>query len=333
MKNALRRSIDDLKDTIGDLPLSYVQINNDAIKDFCEKYPIAKVMHDEVFMAPELSCDDALQLMLFFNSVNACYWTQNPHERWNIDVRDQETSEWKKLDGSEALFHTMVSQWKYFSLLSDDVCMTPKALKIFIGGQGELLLLPERCELLQSTANVLKEKYQGSVTNFLVATEYDAEKMLEAFYAFPSFHDVQEFRGVSLPFMKRAQLCIKMFDEVIAHRISKGTQRGHKRIEHMEYLTGFADYKIPQVLVAHHIMKYRDDLQQAITARDLIPENDPREIEIRLASIEAMERIQDVFCTQGIETTSADVDTRLWGDKEVIENNKQSYHLTKTMAY
>lgn len=142
---------------------------------------------------------------------------------------------------------------------------------------------------------------------------------------FPSFRDVATHDGRPVPFYKRAQI-------VVADLWGAFEGEGPGSFADMDALTMFADYKVPQVLHGLGALRYSGELTASLAAREPIPPNDGREVEIRAASVQAVERIVDCSHALGQPLAAFDVDWRLWmlgqGTTWPLP-----YHLTQTVAY
>ena len=300
--------------------LDYVKIDQSKIEEFVEsmRERIIKSTHNS-FLPKKLNLTDGIQLMCVFNSINACYWhIEGDEKRWKFGSQD----------GAQAIFDALYANALDQKSIIDASylsTMTVSEFKNIIGENGELYLIEERVKNLNETGRVLRELYNGQFENVLKKGEYDAEKILSILEEqFPSYADTQNLDDVNLPFLKRAQLCIKMTDEVIE-------SKNGDRIENIEYLTAFADYKIPQRLEQLGILKYDPQLQKIISDKIEIPKDSHLEIEIRVATILAVQDIVECFQSKIKEFISAaGVDTNLWIDSQ---GEKRNYHLTRTTAY
>ena len=94
-------------------------------------------------------------------------------------------------------------------------------------------------------------------------------------------------------------------------------------------LTIFADYKLPQVLRHYGVLAYSPALANNAT---LIPPGDPREVEIRAATIIACERLRAVLAQAGINTLATQIDWNHLGQAAKKEAMRP-YHRTRTIFY
>jgi Potential Queuosine, Q, salvage protein family len=137
---------------------------------------------------------------------------------------------------------------------------------------------------------------------------------------FPSFRDVAEYERRPVPLYKRAQLlAADLFGAFDGRRPWAPTD--------LDQLTMFADYKVPQVLQALGALAYSEELVAALRARAVFPYGDRREVEIRAASVQAVDRI-----CQRAHVPPYQVDWALWslGQTMALE---LPYHRTRSVYY
>ena len=111
-------------------------------------------------------------------------------------------------------------------------------------------------------------------------------------------------------FLKRAQLFVGM-------TFGKLQDRDDCPIEpsSLKQITAFADYRLPQTLIAMGILRPDSELETTLSKRKLIPSNSRLELEIRAATVEATDRlIQHLNCFQfpEQEVNALHVDYLLW---------------------
>jgi hypothetical protein len=131
---------------------------------------------------------------------------------------------------------------------------------------------------------------------------------------------------LEVPFLKRAQILAADLAGALA-----GTELAITR--DLDLLTAFADYKVPQVLRQLGVLRYAEPLAAYIRARSRIPANDPREVAIRAATVQACERLVAAIQALGRETTAAELDWRLWTLGQSLPADAEPYHRTVTTSY
>ncbi|ODN00389.1 hypothetical protein Ocin01_06291 [Orchesella cincta] len=170
----------------------------------------------------------------------------------------------------------------YGSLSADDI------LRIFRSETSTPIpLVEDRVKNLHEAGRVLIEKYQGSFVNCIKACSNSAQALLKLVVNdFPSYRDEADFEGKRVSIYKRVQILIgdiwACFD---------GKDLGH--FEDIETLTMFADYRVPQVLLHYGALKYSPQLMELLEKDNTLPNGDPREVEIRGASIHAVELVKE----------------------------------------
>ncbi|XP_053180877.1 queuosine salvage protein [Scomber japonicus] len=173
-------------------------------------------------------------------------------------------------------------------------------------------MLQERHQVLTEGGCVLLE-HGGSFRSFVSQAGNDARKMVELIVEkIPSYRDEATFEGKRISLYKRAQILVADFWGVME-------ARGEGDIISMDWLTMFADYRVPQALVYLGVLRYSDTLMQALKNGELLSSGDRREVEIRGCSIWSVELIRARLCElvkeidgQNCDINSAVIDFYLW---------------------
>jgi len=98
-------------------------------------------------------------------------------------------------------------------------------------------------------------------------------------------------------------------------------------------LTMFADYRVPQLLLHLGVMQYDDALKRRVVARDEIAANSVEEVEIRAATIVAVEQLRAALAARGKPLLSIQVDWSLWQKGEDARESILPHHRTRTIFY
>ena len=101
----------------------------------------------------------------------------------------------------------------------------------------------------------------------------------------------------------------------------------------MNELTMFADYRVPQILRHMGIMQYSEALAMRIDALEEIPFGSAEEIEIRAATVVAVEKLQKCLVAHGRHLLVLEVDWLLWQWGESIKDTIAPHHRTLTIYY
>jgi hypothetical protein len=133
------------------------------------------------------------------------------------------------------------------------------------------------------------------------------------------FEDTSNYEGLSVPFLKRAQIAAA--DLALADVA---------RFDDLERLTMFADNLVPHVLRMDGILCYAPALVQRIERGDPIEHGSPGEVEIRACALHAVELM---VAARGGQVTAAAVDRFLWNRGQQPRYKARPRHRSRCMAY
>ena len=142
---------------------------------------------------------------------------------------------------------------------------------------------------------------------------------------FPTFDDKAVYEGKEVYFWKRAQI----FPNDIYFAL---TGKGLGEFGNMADLTVFADYKLPQLLQFHNVLKYNQELVQKLKNKELLPSGSAEEVEIRAHTIHACELLAESLGNHGRKITSQQLDWILWNLSRKMEMTLP-HHQTPTIYY
>jgi hypothetical protein len=145
-------------------------------------------------------------------------------------------------------------------------------------------------------------------------------------HSMPSFRDVVRYNGQAVRFYKRAQILVADLNGAFGGD-------GPGSFHDIDTLTAFADYKVPQVLRQLGVLRYEPALYEAIASHRLIPPDTQEEVEIRAATIQAVEALRQALSEQGATLASYEIDWRLWTLGQSLPDDAESYHRTLTVFY
>jgi hypothetical protein len=296
----------------------FVKIDEESIHDFCSDFHDAHVYHpleSTPFKMPKLNEAEKMAFLFVFDSQAFCYWGE---PKWAIEYQGQQ------LDGSWAMMASIARAHEDgvpifdFDFLSG---ITEKDFAAITKGNVEIPLFNERVAIMRELGSVMKKHFAGDPKNVLQAGDFEAQKLLSVIEEnFPNFNDFSIYKDHKVFFFKRAQLLISDIFDVV-----------HADIGNIGSLTGFADYKIPQMLRQLGMLQYAETLAQKVDHRIPIAKDSPEEVEIRAAAILAQELIRQTLEGQGIEIRASHIGHHLWLMSQA--GLKSPYHRTRTIAY
>lgn len=302
-----------------------ILINDNAIEKLTETFlneeldTLESNLFEDRWSLPEI-----FNLTLIFNAMNFCYWAQQGEPKWTIEING------KSLDGSIALAKLVEKaatedrrflDWGYLHKLS-----WKKFRKMFEGSNTAIPLIKERYDNLFSLASDMLSQYQGSSDNLLKATSFCASRMLKRLSTLKCFEDESVFENEIVYFWKRAQLQVKMFNDI-------RESFGYKPMQNLHVLTAFADYKVPQLLRHLGILRYSKELSEKVDNYKLIPKDSRLENEIRISTVVAVEKISSAANAKGIRILPSHVDSILWNRAASNMHLMKPYHRTYTTSY
>lgn len=268
--------------------------------------------------------EKSAQYIFLLTTINHCFWAPKGKERWTVEEKGE------TLDGYDALALALKRAVIAESPILDAGYLSgiaPEALREILGGRGELFLMEERAASLRDAGRVLKERWQDSFARVVEAAEKSAQNLVSlVIEEFPSFRDTATYGGREICFYKRAQL-------LAADLFSAFGREGLGEFSDTDKLTAFADYKLPQVLREMGVIAYSSDLAAKVDSMEELPPGSREEVEIRAATIIAVDAMRAHLAEMGRAVNSMDLDYRLWREGQRDEYRKRPYHRTRTLFY
>lgn len=181
---------------------------------------------------------------------------------------------------------------------------------------------------LQVTGQRVTLEYGGSVMNLLEAANNSAAKLAEILGAWPTFHDVTEYKNREIPVYKRAQIFAA--DIFLAFG-----GKAPAAFTDMAQLTSFADNMVPHVLRCDGIISYKQELALVIAAGECLTPGSAEETEIRSAGVHVVELMREAAQKAGHSVTAVNLDHILWnrGYETALYKHKQPPHRVMTVWY
>jgi len=302
-----------------------VKINAKAINSLVSEVSRNDLLAGDVSLTKKRwPLESLIQIIFVFNTINFCFWAGREEKRWTVII------DGKELDGSAALFGCLEKEVESngnFLKGNELANLSYSHLEKILAGNKKIPLFKERLRYLNEAGRILEKNFNGSFINVLKKAGNDAFALTKILVTyFPCFDDTSEYKGRKVGLYKRVQLNSKMVNDAL---ISKG-QPG---LKNLEKLTAFADYKIPQILRSLGILKYSDKLANKIDSYLPIKKDSKEEVEIRAATIWAVELIRQKLQKKYKFVTAPHLDTMLWNKSQTKRKNDKPYHRTLTTAY
>lgn len=192
--------------------------------------------------------------------------------------------------------------------------------------------LAERCRLWNEVGAGLLEFYNDKASNLIHACHGSAPRLvLLLVQSFPGFRDesLLSKSGMWCAFYKRAQICVADWNAAL-----------DLKLEGMNQLTTFADYRVPQLLRHLNILEYSPELSDAVDNRVELTREE--EIYVRAATVVAVDRLVQAFNDKANtndhdheDMTAVKMDWHLWqvGERLNQDGKMKPHHRVKTIFY
>lgn len=312
-----------------------VKINREKIRELAEKWKkegVEPAVFPLDFHFASKDREKTLDYLILLDALNFCFWPAQiasrivagkpKNKKWEIEYQGKKYGGYFGLSIALKKFfeeNPEKANLKYFSKISKK-----EFLEIFQGGKG-LQFLEKRWKIARAVSKKIEGKY-GNSLNFMKSAKGKADILVNKIYKeLPFFDDISFFKGRKILFLKRAQILVSDIWGTFGGK-------GIGNLKNMGYLTCFPDYKIPQILNNFAILDYSEDLAEKIKNRKIIKNGSREEIEIRSATIWAVEYIKEELTKRGINFRSFEIDWILW-NKSQETKMENPYHLTPTFFY
>ena len=269
--------------------------------------------------------------LFLLDALNFCFWGK---PRWKIDYKGN------RLDGYWALTASLkrAAEGGPHALDADFLArIPPQELADILRGSGKIPLFAERWQNARELGTVLKNLWEGEAARLVDCAQHDAPRLVQMIVEnFSSFNDVAVYDNREVRFFKRAQI-------VVTDLWGSFGGKDWGEFENIDALTAFADYKLPQILRAWGILRYAPSLARKIDAQVELAAGSADEIEIRAATLWAVEFLREELARRGRHLWSVQVDWILWEASQkknlakVVEPSQGSqmkpYHRVRTIYY
>ena len=184
---------------------------------------------------------------------------------------------------------------------------------------GEFPIPARRLAALHELARLAEREADGSLARLVTPSAPELAEFLSR--NLESFRDVSIYGDFEVPLLKRAQ---------IAAADLGGS--GALGFEDVDQLTCFADYKLPQALRHLGALEYSPHLARRVDDWVELDPGSPEEVEIRAATVVAVEELRDRLASRGRHLTAVEVDWLLWDYSQGLFPVRP-YHRTRTVFY
>ncbi len=307
-----------------------VRIERERIAELAERWAAAawpEGAGTDTVRAMRLGDERTANVVLLLDALNFCFWGEPGHSRWQVEWRG------RTLDGFAALMAALVRAldegrpvWdaRYLAALDDaelGAILRPAP------GSATIPLFAARLAHAREVGRVLLERYDGTFAQVAEAADGSAVELTHTLARdFRSFDDVVAWHGYTIRFYKRAQICVADLRATV-------TDAPWARFRDMERLTAFADYKLPQVLRWQGALVYAPELAARVDGYAPVAAGSDAEIEIRAATIWAVELLRRALMERGVARTASEIDQRLWMESQHASPDMHPYHRTRTIYY
>ncbi|MGD9712518.1 MAG: queuosine salvage family protein [Thermomicrobiales bacterium] len=270
------------------------------------------------------------------DALNFCFWSNDPQRRWRISYGGESwDGYWALVAALRRAVDDGEPVWDAAFLRDLDVTTVETMLRPSDPADPPIPLVEERWRNLTELGRGLLHFQtvhgapadESPVQTLLRVADRSAVRLIEIVRRwFPSFDDAVEWNGSRVVFLKRAQI-------LVADLSAAFSGVGPGAFHDLNELTAFADYKVPQVLRRLGILRYDDALAGLVDSRTLIPARSGYEIEIRAATIWAVELLRQRLAARGSLMAAHEIDWALWQAGQSARDGDRPYHRTLTIFY
>ncbi|MFP4474704.1 MAG: queuosine 5'-phosphate N-glycosylase/hydrolase [Desulfatibacillaceae bacterium] len=267
---------------------------------------------------------DTTMYFLALDAVNFCFFAPLDRSRWEVDVDGRRLSGYV---GMAAALKRAVLDGRFELDARFFAEMTKARFAGILGGEGFLPLMAERAQSLRQTGGALMEYAGGDPLDFVGLARKSAVKFARLIAGtIPSFNDTAAYQGKTVYFHKRAQILASDL-----HGALDATGPGE--FPDIGDLTCFADYKLPQVLRQAGVLEYSAALAHNVDNMIPLAAGGPEEVEIRAATVHAVELLRREMEGLGVARTSAAIDWMIWNMGQDDAWREKPYHRVVTIYY
>ena len=288
----------------------HVTVHRDAIPEYAAAIPHQAPSReiDSGVYPTDLSREDTAAFWITLDAINfGSGWFPTLHKREGrsgyftiaLGLRDRFAREgpWTAAELAE------ISSEQIAAVLGQD--RDHELMGLFAGSLGDL-------------GRHISRDHGGSFAALADEAQGSAVALVERLAGWRCFADSSEYEGLTLPFLKRAQIAAADL-----HR------SGVARFSDLSRLTMFADNLVPHVLRLDGVLEFDPVLVGRIQRGDLIEHGSPEEVEIRACALHAVE----LMAVELPGSTAAEVDQRLWLRGQGRRYKATPRHRSRCTAY
>ncbi len=181
-------------------------------------------------------------------------------------------------------------------------------------------------QALGDLGRFLAKRFGGRFAGPVEEARGRAARLVEILAEMPLFRDVAAYRGIEVPFYKRAQI-------TAADLACAFAERGAGRFHDLGRLTAFADNLVPHVLRHLGVLRYDPELARRIDAGERLVAGAPEEVEIRAAAVHAIECCTALVRELGGRHQARHIDSILWQRGGRPDMKAHPRHRTRSTYY
>lgn len=305
--------------------------------------------------------------LFLLDTLNFCFWGK---PKWGIEDKGKKLDGYWALAASlkrAAEENPRVLEAEFLANIS------PQELSDILRGRGTIPLFAERCRGVRELGTVLRGRWGGEAARFVESAQGDATRLAQMIADnFSSFNDIAIYKigggrtrintyrktvilsdrrerrisqgsltnQVSSEMLRSAQ-----HDSLSEIRFFKRAQilvtdlwgsfngKSWGEFKNINALTAFADYKLPQILRAWGILKYAPSLAKRVDTQIALKAGSAEEVEIRAATLWAVEFLRVALAARGRALLSIQVDWILWEASQGRFPGMKPYHRVRTIFY
>lgn len=194
----------------------------------------------------------------------------------------------------------------------------------------------ERLLRLHELGSALEAHFGGLAENMVKTAGGSAVRLVSlVLQHLPGFRDATIYNGRLVHFYKRAQILVgDVWAAYGKQQAGVGASSSSPYcFSDIGELTMFADYRVPQLLRHFGVLEYDEKLSATVDGRLELPCGSPEEIEIRAATVIAVEQLRETLLERGVSLLTIEVDWLLWQMGEESKERIRPHHRTRTIFY